>query len=297
MDATPTRPRRWPAALAGCALWSLSLAWYARANPQMAALAAGGAAYAALLAALTAWLVRRPAPEDRLRATGATAPLWAWYAVAGATLAWAFLYGFAFGGTYGGVRVPGLTPAIADLARWWPAPGIDGTTLLNFASLAAAPAALLLALGARPRELGLCAPAPGTRAASAACLLLPLALVGWALARGKLTAGPLLVAAAHSLLSNGFTEELMCRGLLLAPLRTALGAAWAVVIQGLLFGLVHVGGAIPEEGGDPLTAAAASVALNTPMGVALGVIAVRTGSLALPTGIHVAAHLTQEALR
>jgi hypothetical protein len=84
-------------------------------------------------------------------------PLWPWYTVAGFTLAWAFLYGFAFGGIYGGVRVPGLTPIIADLSRWWPAPGIDGTTLLNFAFLAALPGAVLLALGVRPRELGLCA--------------------------------------------------------------------------------------------------------------------------------------------
>jgi membrane protease YdiL (CAAX protease family) len=263
----------------------------------MAAMAAGGAAYAAVLAALTLWLVRRPAASDRLRASGSRPPLWEWYAVAVVLLAWAFLYGFAFGGLYGGVRVPGLTPLIADLSRWWPAPGIDGTTLLNFVSLAAVPAAVLLALGTRPRELGLCAPVPGTRAATAVCLLLPMAFVAWGFASGKLTVGLLLVMLVHNTLSNGFTEELMCRGLLLPPLRSAAGTAWAVVIQGLLFGLIHLGGAVPEEGGDLLMAVAASIALNVPMGVALGVIAVRTGSLALPTAIHVAGHVMKDVLR
>jgi membrane protease YdiL (CAAX protease family) len=297
--ATPAPPRSWPwsAGLSVVALWALSLAWYGRANAEMAAMAAGGAAYAAVLAALTAWLVRRPAGEDRLRARGTTAPLWAWHAVVIVLLAWAFLYGFAFGGLYGGVRVPGLTPWIADLARWWPAPGIDGTTLLNFVSLAAVPAAVLLALGAGPREMGLCAPVPGTRAATAACLLLPLVFVVWGFAAGKLTVTLLLVMLVHNVLSNGFTEELMCRGLLLPPLRSSVGTAWAVVIQGLLFGLIHLGGAVPEEGGDWLLAAAAAIALNVPMGIALGVIAVRTGSLALPTAIHVAGHVMKDILR
>lgn len=291
---TPTATPAWPAALAAAAVWALALGWYARVNPPMAGMAAAGAAYAGVLAGLTVWLVRRPAPDDRLRAGP---PRRAWDIVAGGLLGWAFLYGFAFGGVYGGVRVPGLTSLIADLTRWRPAPGVDGTTLLNFASLAAVPAAALLAAGARPRDLGLCPPVPGTRAATAACLVLPAGFVAWGFAHGKLTPALLLVGVVHNLLSNGLTEEVMCRGVLLARLRTAAGTAWGVAIQGLLFGLVHVGGAIPEEHGDAVTAAAAAVALNAPMGVALGVIAVRTGSLALPTAIHVAGHLMRDVLR
>ncbi|MFL5330269.1 MAG: CPBP family intramembrane glutamic endopeptidase [Gemmataceae bacterium] len=40
----------------------------------------------------------------------------------------------------------------------------------------------------------------------------------------------------------------------------------------------------------------AVVALNFPMGVALGVIALRTGSLALPVAIHVSLHVMTDVL-
>jgi len=56
------------------------------------------------------------------------------------------------------------------------------------------------------------------------------------------------------------------------------------------------GGAVPEERGDPVLAAAAAVALNFPMGMALGVVAVRTGSLALPVAVHVSLHLMKDML-
>jgi membrane protease YdiL (CAAX protease family) len=121
-------------------------------------------------------------------------------------------------------------------------------------------------------------------------------MVGWAVTVGKVTPLALLVMAVHSLVSNGFCEEFMCRGLLLPTLRASAPTAWAVVAQGLLFGLVHLGGAVPEESGDPVLAAAAAVALNFPMGVALGVVAVRTGSLALPVAVHVSLHLMKDVL-
>jgi membrane protease YdiL (CAAX protease family) len=88
----------------------------------------------------------------------------------------------------------------------------------------------------------------------------------------------------------------MWRGVLLATFRSAVSTGWAIVAQGLLFALIHVGGSIPEEGGNVVHAAAAAVALNAPMGFALGVVAARTGSLALPTAIHVSLHLMSDAL-
>ncbi len=287
----------WPAGIAAAVVWIPCVVWFSTAHPAMGGMAAGGAAYAALLAGLTVWLVRRPGPEDRLRAIPGTAPLWAWYGVAGITLAWAFVYGFAYGGLYGGVYVPYLTPLIGRLHAWQAARGVDGTTLLNFFSLAVLPAATLLAVGVRPKQMGVCLPVAGTRAATGACLALPAVFVIWGFAAGKLTAAALLVMLVHNFLSNGFSEEFSCRGLLLAPLRAVLPTQWAVVAQGLLFGLIHVGGAIGEEKGDAALAVAGSVALNFPMGVALGVIAVRTGSLALPTAIHIAGHVMKDLLQ
>ncbi len=300
MPATTVRSttaHTWLAGMTALLVWVLALAWFTRAHPEMAPVAAGGAGYAAVLAGLTVWLVRPPQDGSRLRAAGKPTPLWVWFVAATGVLVWSFLYGFAFGGLYGGVQIPYLTSWIAMLARWRAAPGIDGTTLLNFVSFALLPGAVLLIAGVKPRELGLCAPVPGTRLASAACLALPAVFIAWGFVQGKLTVWLLAVMVVHNLLSNGISEEFQCRGLLLAPLRAVVPTPWAVVVQGLLFGLFHLGGAYAEEGGDVLTAAAGAVSLNAPMGVALGVIAVRTGSLALPTAIHVAGHVMIELLR
>ena len=80
----------------------------------------------------------------------------------------------------------------------------------------------------------------------------------------------------------------------LSPQSTPPG--WTNVEPGVLFGLLHLGGAIPEAGGDPVQAVSAAVALNFPRGMALGLAAVRTGSLMLPTAIHVSLHIMKDLL-
>lgn len=283
-------------ALTGGAIWAACLFWFGRFNPSMAGAAAGSAFYAAVLGGLALWL-GRPMPEDYLRVASGRRTLIAWSIVAGIEFCWALLYGIAYGGVDGGVRIPVLTERIGELLRWHPVAGVNGATLLNFFSIGLIPVCAVLALGARRREVGLVRPVRGTGALSLACLLLPAGFVIWAFARGLLTAGTLGVVVLHSLLSNGFPEEAQCRGLFLAPLRSVLPGSWAIVLQGLMFGLIHFGGAIPEEGGDYLRAAAAAVALNFPMGVALGVVAIRTGSLALPIGIHVSLHVMKHLVQ
>src|SRR5205823_6005551 len=104
--------RWWPAALAATAVWCACLLRYGLAHPAMAGMAAGGAAYAAILASCVWFLIRRPPGFDRLRVTGVGISLRAWQIVALVTLTWAFLYGFAYGGVEGGVRIPFLTPWI-----------------------------------------------------------------------------------------------------------------------------------------------------------------------------------------
>lgn len=283
----------WGSVAVGVAVWAASLLWFARYNTSMAAAAAGGAFYALVLAILAVWL-GRDVPDDRLQVTSGRRTLIAWWLVACVELGWSILYGIAFGGLNGGIRVPVLTECVANLLRWQLTRGVNGPTLLNFFSIGLAPLCAVLALGGRPRELGLVRPLPRTRALSFACLLLPACFGVWGLARGRVTAGTIGIIALHSFLSNGFPEEAQCRGLFLPPLRRTLSTSWAVLIQGLIFGLIHFGGAIGEEGGDYLRAAAAAVALNFPMGAALGIVALRTGSLALPIAIHVSLHLMKD---
>lgn len=284
--------------ITGATIWTVCVAWFARAHLDMAGAAVGSAFYASLLVFFVTRLVRATIPEDHLKARNDPALLTRWFIVAGLLVAWAFIYGIAYGGVSpGGVRLPGLTPLIADLLRWRAMRGVNGPTLLNFFSLGLVPALVLLLMGARPREIGFVRPIRGTGWASLACLTLPALFVIWAFASGKTSWAVLGVIVLHSFLSNGFPEEVQCRGIFLPPLRAVLPLNWALLVQALLFGLFHLGGGIAEEGGNYLLAITGSIALNFPIGVALGIVAVRTGSLLLPIAIHVSLHVMQDLLR
>lgn len=76
------------------------------------------------------------------------------------------------------------------------------------------------------------------------------------------------------------TEELLCRGLVLKPLREQYGNTLAVLISGLLFGLMH-----GMAGGILLVAGSAL------MGIILGTICVQTNSLLPAIFAHAAANV------
>ena len=82
-------------------------------------------------------------------------------------------------------------------------------------------------------------------------------------------------------LANGLMEEVTFRGALLGWGARALGPFGAFVLQGVLFGLVHVG---PDFTGNPVPVI---VAVGTG-GLIAGLIVLRTGSLLLPIAIHAA---------
>jgi hypothetical protein len=82
--------------------------------------------------------------------------------------------------------------------------------------------------------------------------------------------------------SNGVMEEVIYRGALQSWLARLSGVGPAIVAQAAIFGLAH--GASPDFVGSPLPV----VALMVAGGMAAGVIAYRTGSLALPIALHVA---------
>jgi membrane protease YdiL (CAAX protease family) len=68
-------------------------------------------------------------------------------------------------------------------------------------------------------------------------------------------------------------------------LRAFTRTEWALVLQALVFALMHLGGSMHDEP-NLLGIFANIIALNAPMGYVMGRIAVRTRSLALPTAIH-----------
>jgi membrane protease YdiL (CAAX protease family) len=186
----------------------------------------------------------------------------------------------------GGLSAPFLAPWLASVRGIRLAPGVGGFELFNFGAYALLPGVLLLALGARPRELGLCLPARGTVAATLVCLIPVVSFVSWGVATGRLTAGALFWLVIHNLLSNGFTEELLCRGLIFAHLRAFLTTGWAQLGQAVAFALLHFHPAGAEERAAPWRSLAEDVALNLPVGLAFGFLALRSRSLLLPTLLH-----------
>lgn len=93
-----------------------------------------------------------------------------------------------------------------------------------------------------------------------------------------------LVPAVLFGLANGVLEEVAYRGALQAWLARTMPIAAAVGLQGLVFGIAHAG---PEV----VALLPVHIALLTLLGVAGGVLKWRTGSLAIPIGIHVGADI------
>ncbi|MEX0625863.1 MAG: CPBP family intramembrane glutamic endopeptidase [Chloroflexota bacterium] len=91
-----------------------------------------------------------------------------------------------------------------------------------------------------------------------------------------------LVPALAFAIANASMEEVAYRGALLRWLTPITGAASALALQALVFGLAH--GAGTDFIGSPLPVMAATAAA----GLILGAIALRTRSLLLPIAIHVA---------
>ena len=162
----------------------------------------------------------------------------------------------------------------------------------NFVLFVVVPGALVFALGARPCELGLGRPTPGTGPAAAVCLA-PFA-IAWLVrvSSGALTPSPLGVAILHNALSNGFSEEFLFRGLWLGHARAFMRTDWALLIQAIAFALMHLGTSLHDEP-NALGILANVIALNVPLGFILGLIALRSGSIWLPELIHMAYDTTR----
>jgi membrane protease YdiL (CAAX protease family) len=143
------------------------------------------------------------------------------------------------------------------------------------------------------RELGLRRPTRREASlAAAGCLILAVGglIVGPAIARPFF--GPLsfpippdaTLPAVVFGLANGLLEEVLYRGALQAWLARVVPIGAAILVQGLVFGIVHAGP-------DVLALLPLHVALLGAVGVAGGLVRWRTGSLWIPVGVHVGADI------
>ena len=264
------------------ALWIASEATMLAIDPQMGYAGLGFIVYLAVMSIITYRVVPAPpANDDVLVATGTPVRLIARCAVVALAVVVVAVRGLVLVGV---VRLPMFSQVysgIESLAPWL------GSGLPNFVMEALVPGLIVVALGATARQLGLTRPARGTLLATTIWIGLFVAAWIWRGAMGRLGIAALAVFLLHNLLSNGFTEEFFTRGLVFSHLRAGLSTGWALAAQAVIFALLHLPGSLHDERtflGD----VANVIALNVPLGYAMGLMALRTRSLALPTTVHVA---------
>jgi hypothetical protein len=241
---------------------------------------------------LVLWLVTgRLVPEpldgpDVLKSAGSRWRIAARSLVVAASVAVTFLHLLAANKV---LALPRFEYALAWVASL--APSL-GSGLRNFIMFALAPGLLVIALGARRRELGLTRPAKGTYLATLAVTGPFLLSWAWRMTHGGPSIAMLGLFLAHNLLSNGFSEEFQSKGLVLSHLRAFMRAEWALVVMSLLVALLHSADAVHDEPG-VIGILANGVALNVPMNYFLGRAALRTKSLFLPVAVHLALDTTR----
>jgi membrane protease YdiL (CAAX protease family) len=187
--------------------------------------------------------------------------------------------------------VLGPDVAVGDPACRDPLSAIASHRVLVAAAGLALVAGLAAVHASGPAELGLRRPGrleAGVALGAGVLLVAAGLFVGPAVARpffGELDfpvpLEALLPAAAFGL-ANGGLEELLYRGAMQAWLARLAPVGVAIAVQGLAFGIAHVG---PEV----VDLVPVHVALLTSVGVTAGLARWRFGSLWIPIGIHVGA--------
>ena len=256
-----------------------------------AILAIPTALYGLLLLGLTVWLIPEQAQQPAagavsLRATGSRPSIAARDGVAALSFAWVMVIGVALGGLYGGIHVPFLSAWMASVRATHTIFPDGAQPWHSLATEVLIPGALMLACGATLRQLGVARTVRGTGGALLACLALPILMSAFTLFTGRISPAALGLATLRSSINAGFSEEFLARGIWLSQLRAHVTDHWALVISATMFALPHLGGTIAEERGNILLAVANVIALNAPIGVALGMLALRSRSLLLPGAVH-----------
>jgi membrane protease YdiL (CAAX protease family) len=204
----------------------------------------------------------------------------------------AVLIGLAAMALYG-VGPPALAaiPVWSGLVDWllalgralpFPAPAAISSPVLDIVI----PGAILLLLGARPRNLGF---GPGHRVGRVLvlwCLPQLVFVLVSVIARGgqPLQLGFVFIRNGFQ---NGLSEEFLFRGALQTRLSLLVGSGWGLVLGALAFGFWHVGtNARFVTHGDLLSAACVGIASQAPYGLAFGVIFQRTRNLLAGSVFH-----------
>ncbi len=271
-----------PGTIALLCVWLLAVVVLLIGDRPTAYLAIGIGAAIALLVAAGRWTL--PAgnddPDGVLRQEGTPTQLALRGLVAAGLVIWIALIGLSF-------QVD--VPLVRELRNWSDSvpTGLPrgGLSLFVTGTCVVIPWCALLALGARPSQLGL-----RWRWGGYLRLLLwiavPLGIMAWRVATGHISIVGLLLLLLENFMLNGFPEEFVFRGVVLSFCRRYVTTDWAILIQSVVFSLFHYGVTIGEEHGRALLIIANVIATNAPFGYIFALMALRSRSIAMGTIVH-----------
>lgn len=182
-------------------------------------------------------------------------------------------------------------PVWSDVRAWLMSHGADwfgnGCYLANPVLYFVLPFVALKLAGVNAGALGL-RWGRGTVMTAAMWCALPVAIIVSQVQTGTRHPADLSLQILSNSLQNGFMEEFPFRGVLQLAAFRFLPVPWAVVISAVGFGLWHMGLGFTMTGGsDPALAIAVTVLFQSVIGLILGHITHRTGSLIAPLIAHV----------
>ena len=177
-------------------------------------------------------------------------------------------------------------------AEWFGGPG---NSIANPVQYFVIPFLLLLALGARPTELGF---RKGNKVwqVGLVWVALPALVIAALLVTGSLTGQVVARRMIGNAFQNGFFEEFLFRGALLTRLRKVISVPWALAIQGLVFGLWHLRANTASMDGNLLAGLAVCIVSQTVIGVGYGYLFHKTKNLAAPSAAHVFMNVMGQSL-
>jgi hypothetical protein len=121
----------------------------------------------------------------------------------------------------------------------------------------------------------------------------PIAKAASFLLPGRKTFGDYLWRLASNTMQNGPFEEFLSRGAIQTRLQLLLGPAWGVTLASLAFGAWHLGLGFTQTGKQSLVDGLAStIVIQATLGLALGMIYLRTRNLVACSVFHVVSNAT-----
>lgn len=145
---------------------------------------------------------------------------------------------------------------------------------------------VLLACGVRLRDMGMGRFRSGSLKTALVWLTIPIAAFVWVVATHQVPWSFVALLWLGNLLQNGFTEEVLFRGMILGRLRAFLGNDWALLSQALLFGAWHYGLNLSVFHGNVLLAASQMITGQALFGYAWGYLTLRTGNVFIGSAVH-----------